>query len=149
MDREGPAFCICDIFCFAPERWFPVLLAKPLREEIMPVIKYDDIKRDAVLMDGVRDTSKANVIGPEQGWSDCTLRVFRIEPGGYTPLHQHDWEHVNYVVKGSGTLTIADETFDLSEKDFAFVPPNTKHQFRNTGDQPFEFICIVPERGAY
>lgn len=115
----------------------------------MPVFKYDDIKLDPVLMDGVRETSKANVIGAPEGWEENTLRVFRIKPGGYTPLHQHDWEHINYVIRGKGTLTLGEHTFELNEKDFALVPPNTKHQFRNNGDQPFEFICIVPQRGAY
>jgi quercetin dioxygenase-like cupin family protein len=27
------------------------------------------------------------------------------------------------------------------------VPANTEHQFRNTGDGTFRFICIVPTEG--
>ena len=115
----------------------------------MPVVKYDDIRREDVTMEGVSGVTKASVIGPKEGWKENSLRVFRIGPGGFTPHHRHDWEHVNYVTKGKGTLTIGDETFDLNEKDFAFVPPNVMHQFRNPNDDDFEFICIVPERGAY
>ena len=100
----------------------------------MPVVKYSDIKRGDVKMDGVANTTKANVIGPPEGWEENTLRVFRIAPGGFTPHHQHDWEHVNYVIKGKGTLTIGDETFEVAEKDFALVPPNTVHQFQNPND---------------
>jgi len=114
----------------------------------MPVVKYEEIRLEDVKMDGVLKASKANVIGPAQGWNENTLRVFRIGPGGYTPHHRHDYEHVNYVIKGHGTLTIGDRTFELKEKDFAFVPPNAEHQFRNNHDSDFEFICVVPQRGA-
>jgi len=114
----------------------------------MPVIVYDKIELKKLEMEGISEVSKANVVGPPEGWTDHTLRVFRIAPGGYTPHHQHDWEHVNYVIRGKGSLTIGDEASDISEKDFAFVPPNTMHQFRNPYDEDFEFICIVPNRGA-
>lgn len=115
----------------------------------MPVIKYDELKRAAVKMDGVANTTKANVIGPKEGWKENTLRVFRIASGGFTPHHQHDWEHVNYIIKGKGTLTIGDQTIEVVEGDFALVRSNTMHQFRNPFAADFEFICIVPDRGAY
>ena len=114
----------------------------------MPIVKYKDMSRSEVKMDGVTLTTRANVIGPNEGWDENSMRVFRIGPGGNTPHHQHDYEHVNHVISGKGTLTIGDETFELGEKDFAFVPPNTMHQFRNPNDEDFEFICIVPKRGA-
>ena len=115
----------------------------------MPVIKYRDLRLSKVDMDGVKGTFKANVIGKQEGWLQHTLRVFRVGAGGFTPRHQHDWEHVNYVVKGRGRLRIGNEVFELGEKDFAFVPPNAEHQFENPYDKDFEFICIVPNRGAY
>ena len=91
----------------------------------MPAVKYSEIQLEDVNMDGVKNVVKANVIGAGQGWKENAMRVFRIGPEGYTP-HQ---------------------VYELSERDFAFVPPNTKHQFRNPYDEDFEFICIVPARG--
>ncbi len=114
----------------------------------MPVIKYGSVKLSEVSMDGVKGTLKANVIGRREGWPEHTLRVFRVKSSGFTPRHQHDWEHVIYVIKGRGRLRIGDELFDLEEKDFAFVPPNTEHQFENLYSEDFEFICIVPNREA-
>ncbi len=114
----------------------------------MPVVKYHDMKLSEISMPGVKDVAKANVIGGPQGWPNHTLRVFRLGPGGFTPHHQHDWEHVNYVIKGKGRLKIGDSTYELDEKDFAYVPPNVMHQFTNPYDAPFEFICIVPNVGA-
>lgn len=115
----------------------------------MPVVKYGSIGFSPVVMDGVKDTTKANVIGAAEGWEDHTLRVFRLGPGGYTPRHRHDWEHVNYIIRGKGRLCIGNELHELGEGDFAFVPANSEHQFENTSDEDFEFICIVPTMGAY
>ncbi len=114
----------------------------------MGVVPGTSISRENVEANGVLKVKKADVIGPTEGWRDYTLRVFRLGPGGHTPHHRHDWEHVNYVIKGSGTLTLGNETLRIREGDFAFVPPNTGHQFKNPSDEDFEFICIVPNRGA-
>lgn len=115
----------------------------------MPVVRYDKVTMDPVSMAGTKGASRAVVIGPPQGWSDHVMRVFRLDPGGHTPKHQHDWEHINHVVSGRGKLLIGDTVHELTEKDFALVPPNTEHQFTNPYDEPFEFICIVSKRGEY
>ena len=115
----------------------------------MPVIKYEQIESNDVVMDGVRDVRKAVVISEKEGWSDHILRVFTIGPGGYTPRHAHDWEHINYIMKGRGKLRLGDEVHELKEKDFAVVPSNVEHQFENPYDTELEFICIVPNRGEY
>jgi len=115
----------------------------------MPIIAYNEMKPTPVKMDGVKDVTKVNVVGPDQGWDSHVLRVFRIEPGGFTPRHKHDWEHINHVISGRGRLRIAENVHEIGEKDFAVVPPNTEHQFENPYDEPFEFICIVPTRGEY
>jgi mannose-6-phosphate isomerase-like protein (cupin superfamily) len=44
---------------------------------------------------------------------------------------------------------LAGTEHEIVKKDFAFVPPNTLHQFRNPYDQDLEFICIVPNRGEH
>ncbi len=115
----------------------------------MPVIKYDEMKRRDIEMDGVKDARRADVIGSAEGWQENVMRVFQLGPGGFTPRHQHDWEHVNHIIKGRGRLRIGDTIHELAAKDFALVPPNTEHQFENPYDEPFEFICIVPNKGNY
>jgi len=115
----------------------------------MPVIKQDKVVFAPVAMDGVKDVHKAVVVGKQEGWPDYTMRLFRIGPEGFTPHHQHDWEHVNYITKGRGQLTLGEERIEVTEGDYAYVPPNVKHQFRNPFDGDFEFICIVPNRGEY
>ncbi|HUV30625.1 MAG TPA: cupin domain-containing protein [Acidobacteriota bacterium] len=114
----------------------------------MAVIKQSDIEFGTVPGDDVSGVVKANVIGPTQGWQSHVMRVFRIEPGGYTPRHRHAWEHVNYIISGRGRLRLADTVHEVRTADFAFVPPDTEHQFENPSDEPFEFICIVPQEVA-
>ncbi len=115
----------------------------------MPVLPYDKMNMKPIEVKGGEHVSKAVVIGREEGWPDHTVRVFRLAPGGFTPRHSHDWEHVNYIIKGTGELRLGEKVQKVHEHDFAFVPANTEHQFRNAGDEDFEFICIVPNRGEY
>lgn len=112
----------------------------------MAVKKYTELKLDDISSDDVDRTAMTNVIGAPDGWNSHTLRVFRIEPGGHTPRHQHDWEHVNYCISGKAQLRIGDTVTEFGRRDFAFIPPNTQHQFTNPFSDPVEFICIVPNR---
>ena len=114
----------------------------------MPVVKSDDIKLEPVSMDNVKDVTRANTIGPDQGWPEHSMRLFRIAPGGHTPFHKHDYEHVNYFIRGKGILTLDGEKHNVEANDHAYVPPNIEHQFENPFDEDLEFLCIVPRRGA-
>jgi len=114
----------------------------------VPVIKHGSIKAAPVVADSVKNVTKADVIGPAEGWPDHTMRLFRMAPGGHTPHHKHDWEHVNFIVRGKGTLTIEGVKHTVEANDYAYVPPNAQHQFENPFDEDFEFLCIVPQRGA-
>ena len=32
------------------------------------------------------------------------VRLFEIEPGGYSPHHSHSWEHEIFVLEGNGVV---------------------------------------------
>lgn len=113
----------------------------------MPVRKYSELEEIPLAMNDALGVTKKVPIGKAEGWEGYTLRVFKIAPGGHTPRHRHDWEHVNYIMSGRGRLMIDGAEHEVAEKDFALVPPNALHQFRNPYDEDFEFICIVPNRG--
>lgn len=115
----------------------------------MPIKKYDDLLTTEIQMEGAANVFKKVPIGEKEGWEGYTLRTFTLGSGGHTPRHSHDWEHVNYIIRGRGKLMIDGKEQDINEKDFAFVPPNIEHQFSNPHDEEFEFICIVPNRGEY
>ena len=97
-------------------------------------------------MEGVKGITKQLVLGSDDDVPNFSFRVFTVEPGGHTPLHNHDVEHLNFIMSGQGALMDDDgHANPLNQVEFAFVPPNETHQFRNTGDEPFVFICAVPK----
>lgn len=108
-----------------------------------------DIEKKEISGEGIKNVLKQVPIGPEQGWQDHILRVFTIQPEGHTPRHRHDWEHVNYVISGTGTLEIEGKKQKLESGHFAVVPPDVLHQYSNESDEDFVMICIVPARGDY
>ena len=100
------------------------------------------------------DTSKLNGIkkqiylGPNDGSSEIIMRYFSVAPGGNTPYHQHPYPHVVKVEKGNGVVIDKDgKEFPLVEGQLVYVPDNEIHGFKNTSNELFDFICIVPERG--
>ena len=65
-----------------------------------------------------------------------------IEPGfAGPPPHIHERLHdMFYVLDGTLTLRLGDETLELAPGSFACVPPGTVHTFSNRSDQPVRFL---------
>lgn len=112
------------------------------------VSHWKDIAATPVDMEGVKDAKKRLVLGPDDATPLMALRVFTLAPGGYTPFHQHPFEHMNVVLEGQGVLRKADGEHALTAGAMALVLPDELHQFRNAGDDPFSFVCLVPNSYA-
>ncbi len=100
--------------------------------------------QNPVIMDGARGARMRMLIGPNDGAGNFHMRHFEVEPGGCTPHHQHDYEHEILVLKGSGVARSVTGERPFHTGDVIFVPANEMHQFRNTGGEPCEFICLIP-----
>ena len=69
-----------------------------------------------------------------------------IRPGGHTPLHTHPFEHLNYIIEGSGAIMAEGGDRKVKTGDFVLVMPNETHQYRNTStSEPLVMICAVPK----
>ena len=55
-------------------------------------------------MKGVEKAFKQIPISDSDGSPNYSFRVFTIEPGGFTQYHNHNYEHLNYVIEGEGIL---------------------------------------------
>jgi quercetin dioxygenase-like cupin family protein len=111
----------------------------------MKIIALDDVEVKKVNMEGASGAWKQLPLGKQDGAPVYSYRVFTVEPGGYTPYHQHPYEHMNYIIEGQGALVNENgEETSLKAGDFALVNPDEKHQYRNRGDKPFKMICGVP-----
>jgi quercetin dioxygenase-like cupin family protein len=84
------------------------------------------------------------LITKDAGAPNFAMRLFEMKPGGYSPLHSHDWEHEVFILEGEGVVVGGSEQRQLKPGDAVFIPPNEKHQFRNTGKKLVKFLCIVP-----
>jgi quercetin dioxygenase-like cupin family protein len=109
--------------------------------------KLEDVASTGVDMDGVKDVTRQLVLGSADGVPNFSIRVFTIEPGGHTPHHSHEVEHLNYVISGQGALMDGEgQANPLNKGEFAFVAPHDVHQFRNMSDsENFVFMCMVPK----
>lgn len=142
-DNDTAQFAVKSI-----QRWWEELgeWMYPDAEEIMKTIKLQDIKKEKMTMEGAEKVFKQIPISKADGSPSFCFRVFTIEPGGHTPYHTHDFEHLNHVISGQGVLVNEQgEHLSLKAGEFAIVLPNEKHQFRNASDnEPFVIICAVP-----
>lgn len=103
-----------------------------------------DHEQKAVTIPGARDAQMRMLVGPEDGAGNFHMRHFEVAPGGYTPHHQHDYEHEILILKGQGVARSTQGDRPLRPGDVVWVPANETHQFCNTGPAPLEFICLIP-----
>ncbi len=97
-------------------------------------------------MEGAKGVYKQIPVSKEDGAPTFSFRVFTIEPRGHTPLHNHPFEHVNYIIEGNGTVVNEDQEHEIKEGDFVLILPGETHQYRNTSiSEPMLMICAVPK----
>ncbi|HXF84916.1 MAG TPA: cupin domain-containing protein [Anaerolineales bacterium] len=92
---------------------------------------------------GVEGLSVRWAINASQGANNFGMRIFELEAGKESPLHQHDNEHEIFVLAGKGEVRTAAETFSISEGSVIYIASNESHQFRNTGSDVLRFIDVV------
>jgi quercetin dioxygenase-like cupin family protein len=114
----------------------------------MKIIPLQDVEKKEVNMKGAEKAWKQMPLSSADDAPVYSYRVFTIEPGGFTPYHNHPYEHMNYIIEGEGALVDIDgNEKPLKGGDFALVHPDEKHQYRNkSGDKPFVMICGVPKQ---
>lgn len=113
----------------------------------MIVAHINDVEAKVMTLPDTVGVVKRSCVTPANGWEGYVMRVFDVEPGGHTGLHNHPWPHINYIPQGTGILHMDGTDYELTEGSFAYVPADVPHQFRNAGKELFRFICIVPEEG--
>jgi quercetin dioxygenase-like cupin family protein len=106
-----------------------------------------DIQGTEIHSPEIKNAVKKVLISPENGWDGYYMRVFELGKDGYTPKHTHPWPHINYIISGKGQCHLDGTDYDVEAGGFAYVPGGKLHQFRNTSEETFTFICIVPEEG--
>ncbi len=109
----------------------------------------DQVESQEMTMPGAEKVTMRLMVGREDGAPHFAMRCFDVEPGGCTPLHQHNYEHEILIMEGEGK--VAQDTGDgevefqpIKAGDVLFVRANELHQFRNDSDANLRFMCMVP-----
>lgn len=110
----------------------------------MKHVNYRDVEAEIPEMEGIKDIKIRWLISDKDGASNFAMRLFEVEPGGYSPWHQHEFEHEMFIVEGSGTAVKKDGEIKISVGDVLFIEPNEWHNFKNTGSEVLKFLCLVP-----
>ena len=99
----------------------------------MKHLNYKDVPLEEPEEEGAKAMKLRWLITNKDGAENFAMRLFEVEPNGYTPWHQHDWEHEVFILEGDGVAKSekGEETF--REGDVFFIPAMEWHQLRNTG----------------
>ena len=108
----------------------------------MKVYNYREVKAEKP--EGGEKIKIRWLITKETGAENFAMRLFEVEPGGFSPLHSHPWEHEIFVLEGEGIVLGGGEKKPIGEGDVIFIPPNETHQLRNTGRKVMKFLCLIP-----
>jgi quercetin dioxygenase-like cupin family protein len=92
-----------------------------------------------------KDTKIQVLISSQEG-PNFALRKFSMLPGGGMPRHTNTVEHEQYVLRGHAKIGIGDEIHEVKAGDVVFIPDGTVHFYENIGEEPFEFLCIIPNK---
>jgi len=115
-----------------------------MNDRELVIVHAADVEAEEVVMDGASGTRMRKALTEREGSPTCALRIFDVEPGGHTPFHTHDWEHLNYILGGHGMIRTENGDNSVRAGDVCLVKPGLKHQYVNTGNETFSFICLVP-----
>ncbi len=109
----------------------------------MSIKHVDDVPRDEVKAG--KNAYRQVLIGPEEA-PHFALRRFIMKPGGGIPAHTNTVEHEQYVLRGRAKIGIGDEVIEVGPGNVLYIPAGTSHWYEVQGGEPFEFLCIVPNK---
>ena len=107
-------------------------------------IHYTNVEEEIPEEDGIKDITIRWLISEKDGAKNFAMRLFEIQPDGYSPLHQHEWEHEVFILEGTGVARGKTEDKPFKKGDVFFIPPMEWHQFINTSKDTLKFLCLIP-----
>ena len=84
-----------------------------------------------------------NLIDKNVGNDKFRLRYYSINPKGQTRLERHPATHTAFILEGEGIVQGGKRKVRVSLGDAIVIPSNELHQFKNTSDKPWVFLCAT------
>ncbi len=91
---------------------------------------------------GVYDGFKTQLLIGElnSGSKEISIQITDVDPDKMQYLHSHDQAQCYYIISGRGQMIIDDEEKEVLKGDAVFIPPNSTHGIKNTGDLPLTYL---------
>ncbi len=87
-------------------------------------------------------------VGAQSGGEFLVLEYMAPPQFSGPPPHWHKvTTEIFYVLEGSMTLHVGDETQEVGPGGFAYVPPGVVHSFANASDAPAKFLLVASPAG--
>ena len=78
------------------------------------------------------------------GSQNLSITWVEGEPNSEQPTHAHpENEQVYVIVRGRGLMKVGDEEQEVVAGTLVFVPPQTGHAIRNTGEEPLVYLSAT------
>jgi quercetin dioxygenase-like cupin family protein len=110
----------------------------------MKIDDYKEIKAEPVDFEETKGVKVRWLISDKDKAPNFAMRMFEVAPEGYSPLHTHKWEHEVFILEGEGVATDGKKECKIKKGTVVYVPPEEKHQFKNTGSDTLRFLCLIP-----
>ena len=112
-----------------------------------PVIKkVSEVKAEDVTMYNSKGVKIQWLISVEDGAPNFAMRKFTMDVGGVIGEHSHWYEHEIYMLRGKCLINIDGKEYVVEKDQVMYIPPYVKHSYKNIGEEPVEFLCIIPLR---
>ncbi len=107
----------------------------------MPVRKFSDVEATEIKA-GLKTTIQVLISSEEA--PNFAMRRIVMQAGGSMPKHTNTVEHEQLVLGGRGRVGLGDEIYEVAKDDVLFIPAGLPHFYETIGDEPFIFLCSVP-----
>lgn len=111
----------------------------------MKIVHYTEETEKIFEGDAVRGVTGRVLVGKADGARNFCMRLFSVEPGGFSPRHSHEWEHEIFFHSGQGAVWDGEGWTLVGPGVAAFIPGGAEHQVKNAGNEPLTFVCLIPQ----
>ncbi len=114
------------------------------------VIQKVENLRELTLTKHVKATVRSLFGGRRTGSMNMQLFYSKFEIGGETNLHDHEVESGHFILHGELQIVTDDGEKSLKANTAVFIPPITRHKFRNvSGAEAYMLSIFSPPEPMY
>jgi quercetin dioxygenase-like cupin family protein len=110
----------------------------------MKIVHSSEVQPQPVTESGASNTTIRWLLSRPEGAPNFAMRLFELDPGGSTPLHEHAWEHEVFILEGRAEVVQDTGPTPIAPGDAILLMPGERHQIRSVGDTPVRLLCMIP-----